>query len=423
MLVFLHGILMDANMNRRLASDLAAKGNRVILLDLPGHGLSARPQRASFHRMDTYAGHVVALLDHLGIDQAVVGGVSLGGNVSLLVAAQAPERVRGLVIEMPVLEWALPAAAITFVPMLLAAHYARPVVGAVAKVFRSLPRTGNGPLDSVMNMLSAEPRETAAVLHGILAGPIAPTVDQRAAMDVPALVIGHKVDHVHPFHDAQQLARRLPQGQLIQASSVLELRVHPERLTEEINGLLDTAWARPGDRPAGPAEPGRTATAASRRRALAAATPTAPCRDDRPRATVGRVGPTGPPASDGQPPDELRRAARSAGAVAARSSSSTGWSGPVGACRASSVRPSSRSSEDRSSMTSIAVAGTGPTTCIPPPLTEELRPHRWRPSDGDRTGCHDPPGPRSQGWPPRSARRSPGHLRGSSVERYRGRRT
>ena len=252
-LVFLHGILMDANMNRRLASDLAAKGNRVILLDLPGHGLSARPQRASFHRMDTYADHVVALLDHLGIDEAVVGGVSLGGNVSLLVAAQAPERVRGLVIEMPVLEWALPAAAITFVPMLLATHFARPVVGAVAKVFRSLPRSGNGPLDSIMNMLSAEPRETAAVLHGILAGPIAPTVDQRAAMEIPALVIGHKVDHVHPFHDAQQLARRLPQGQLIQASSVLELRVHPERLTEEINGLLDTAWKTPakGRRKAG----------------------------------------------------------------------------------------------------------------------------------------------------------------------------
>ncbi len=247
-LVFLHGILMDANMNRRLASDLAAKGNRVILLDLPGHGLSARPLRASFHRMDTYADHVVALLDHLGIDEAVIGGVSLGGNVSLLVAAQAPERVRGLVIEMPVLEWALPAAAITFVPMLLAAHFARPVVAGVAKVFRSIPRSGNGPLDSVMNMLSAEPQETAAVLHGILAGPIAPTVDQRAAMDVPALVIGHKVDHVHPFHDAQQLARRLPQGQLIQASSMLELRVHPDRLTEEINRHLDLVWGRPTGR-------------------------------------------------------------------------------------------------------------------------------------------------------------------------------
>jgi hypothetical protein len=86
--------------------------------------------------------------------------------------------------------------------MLLAAHFAQPVVGRVAKVFRSLPRTGNGPLDSVMNMHSAEPRETASVLHGILAGPIAPTMDQRAAMDIPALVIGHKVDNVYPFHDA-----------------------------------------------------------------------------------------------------------------------------------------------------------------------------------------------------------------------------
>ena len=50
------------------------------------------------------------------------------------------------------------------------------------------------------------------MLHGILAGPIAPTVDQRAAMDMPALVIGHQVDRIHPFHDAEQLARRLPEA-------------------------------------------------------------------------------------------------------------------------------------------------------------------------------------------------------------------
>ena len=113
-LVFMHGILMDSNMNRRLATDLAARGFRVVLLDLPGHGLSEKPKRASFHRMDTYAEHVVRLMDHLGLATAAVGGVSLGGNVSLLVAAMAPERVQALVIEMPVLEWAVPAAAITF---------------------------------------------------------------------------------------------------------------------------------------------------------------------------------------------------------------------------------------------------------------------------------------------------------------------
>jgi pimeloyl-ACP methyl ester carboxylesterase len=244
-LVFMHGILMDSNMNRRLANDLAATGHRVILLDLPGHGLSDKPKRASFHRMDTYAHHVVSLLDHLGIDQAVIGGVSLGANVSLLVAAQDPERVKGMVIEMPVLEWAVPAAAITFVPMLLAVHFARPLVSRTSAVFRRLPRTGIGPVDSAMNTLSNDPQETAAVLHGILAGPIAPTVDQRAAMDVPTLVIGHRVDRIHPFHDAEQLVRRLPNGRLVQATSVLELRMHPERLTGEIGQFLDDVWDPP----------------------------------------------------------------------------------------------------------------------------------------------------------------------------------
>jgi pimeloyl-ACP methyl ester carboxylesterase len=244
-LVFMHGILMDSNMNRRLANDLAGRGNRVVLLDLPGHGLSEKPKRASFHRMDTYAEHVVALLDHLGVDRAVIGGVSLGGNVSLLVAALAPERVQGLVIEMPVLEWAVPAAAITFIPMLLAVHFARPLVRRAASVLGRLPRTGNGPVDSILNSLSNDPTEVAAVLHGILAGPVAPTVDQRAAMEMPALVVGHEVDRLHPFHDAEQLARRLPNGRLVQANSVLELRMRPDRLTDEIARFLDQAWLPP----------------------------------------------------------------------------------------------------------------------------------------------------------------------------------
>ena len=72
-------------------------------------------------------------------------------------------------------------------------------------------------------------------------------------MDIPALVIGHQVDRIHPFHDAEQLARRLPRGQLVQANSVLELRVHPERLTGQIAKFLDEAWDRRprGDRRVG----------------------------------------------------------------------------------------------------------------------------------------------------------------------------
>lgn len=241
--VLLHGILLDRRMNRRLAADLAERGFKVVLLDLPGHGLSDKPRHASAHRMDSYAGHVIALLDHLGVDQAVVGGVSLGANVTLQVAVKAPERVRGLVVEMPVLEWATPGAALVFLPMLLGVHYAAPVVRLVARLARRLPATNIGALDSFVGVLTFEPEEAAAVLHGMLVGPITPTYEERRAISAPTLVLGHKIDFIHPFTDADHLTRQLPDARLVEAHSVVELRVTPERLTDEIADFLDTVYA------------------------------------------------------------------------------------------------------------------------------------------------------------------------------------
>lgn len=241
--VLLHGILLDSQMNRRLAADLAEQGFRVVLLDLPGHGSSDRPRHASAHRMDSYARHVVALLDHLGVDRAVVGGVSLGANVTLQVAVQAPERVRALVVEMPVLEWAVPGAALVFLPLLLGVHYAAPIVRLVAKLARRVPSTSIGALDSLVCTLRSEPEEAAAVLHGMLVGPITPTYEQRHAVDVPALVIGHKIDFIHPFTDADHLTRQLPNARLLEARSIVELRTMPARLTDQIADFLREVYA------------------------------------------------------------------------------------------------------------------------------------------------------------------------------------
>jgi pimeloyl-ACP methyl ester carboxylesterase len=241
-LVFLHGLLLDAQMNRRLADDLAEKGHRVVLLELPGHGRSDKPRHASAHRMDSYARYVVALLDELSLLEAVIGGVSLGANVSLQVAVRYPDRVRALVVEMPVLEWAVPAAAMIFLPLLLGVHYAAPGARAVASIARRLPRTRIGALDSFVGTLKLDPAESAAVLHGMLVGPITPTYEERKLIDVPVLVIGHKSDIVHPFTDADHLTRQLPQARLLQARSIFELRVTPERLTRHIGEFLDEAW-------------------------------------------------------------------------------------------------------------------------------------------------------------------------------------
>jgi len=242
-LVWLHGLLLDANLSRGLARTLAAQGNRVVLLDLLGHGRSEKPRHAGVHRMDLYAEQVLHLLDDLGVDQAVLGGVSLGTNVSLFATVRAPERVRGLILEMPVLESAVPAAALVFLPLLLEVHYARAPLRWVSWAASRLSPSRFGPLGSFISAAASGPDEIAAVLHGVLVGPIAPTVEQRRAITAPALVLGHGIDLIHSFTDAQRLARQLPDARLIRTRTFAELWVRPARLTAEISEFLDRVWA------------------------------------------------------------------------------------------------------------------------------------------------------------------------------------
>lgn len=256
LLVYLHGLLLDADLNRGIASALAERGNRVVLLDLLGHGRSDRPVHASAYRIDSYAEQVFALLDELEVDSATLGGLSLGANVSLFAAAQQPHRVRGMVLEMPVMEWAVPAAALTFVPMLLAAHYGKPLLRATSSLLRRAPRSGWGPLDSVLGAGSLEPEVMSAILHGVLVGPVVPTMEQRRAITAPSLVLAHTNDLIHPFNDARNLADQIVDCRLVRARSPLELRLRPHRLTVEISDFLEDVWVdgEPADlagRPAG----------------------------------------------------------------------------------------------------------------------------------------------------------------------------
>jgi pimeloyl-ACP methyl ester carboxylesterase len=112
--VLLHGLLLSQRMHEPLARALAERGNRVVTLDLLGHGQSERPPDMWRYSMGIFAHEVVGLLDHLEVDEAVVGGTSLGANVTLEVAALAPARLRGMVVEMPVLDNALLACAVAF---------------------------------------------------------------------------------------------------------------------------------------------------------------------------------------------------------------------------------------------------------------------------------------------------------------------
>ncbi len=245
-LILLHGLLLSQEMHRPLAEALAARGNRVITVDLLGHGASDRPRDMWRYSMASYGKQVVALMDHLKLEQAVVMGTSLGANAALEVASAHPERLRGLVIEMPVLDNGLLGSALTFTPLLVALTFGEPAMKLVSRVTRAVPRRilphyGNVLLDLVRQ----EPGPGGALLQGLFFGRIAPPRAERATFQTPALVLGHPRDPVHPFSDAGMLAQEMPNARLLEANSLVELRVQPKRLTEEIASFLDEMWAPP----------------------------------------------------------------------------------------------------------------------------------------------------------------------------------
>ena len=239
--VLVHGLLLSQRMHAELAKALAERGNRVVTIDLLGHGKSDRPPDMWRYSMTTFGAEVIALLDHLEVDEAVVLGTSLGANTALECASLAPERLRGMVIEMPVLDNALLGCAIAFAPLLLALTFGEPVMRLLSVGARAIPRLP-GLLDIGLDTIRQDPKPSAAVLQGLFFGRTAPHRTERRTFETPALVIGHTRDPVHPFSDADMLVAELPNARLVKARSIIELRVAPERLTGEIAAFVDECW-------------------------------------------------------------------------------------------------------------------------------------------------------------------------------------
>ena len=242
--VLLHGQLMPRRMHQPLARALAGEGLHVVTLDLLGHGRSDRPADPLVYSMSAFAEQVVALLDHLGAERAVVGGTSLGANVSLEVAADAPDRVKGLIIEMPVLDNALEAGIVAFVPLMFAARFAPFTVNGLRMLTRPVPR-GLVPFWAGIALDTMDQRadSVAAILHGIIFGRIAPSSRQRRRITAPALVVGHTADPIHPFADSRMLSRELANAEFVRARSVLEWRFWPERLNRAAAEFALDCWA------------------------------------------------------------------------------------------------------------------------------------------------------------------------------------
>ena len=141
------------------------------------------------------------------------------------------------------LDNAVEAGILAFAPLLFAARFLPFTVNGVRLVTRPIPR-GIVPFWAgiALDTLDQRADSVAAVVHGLFFGRLAPSSKQRRAIAAPALIVGHPADPIHPAADAAMLAEEMPDATFVQARSVFEWRVRPDRLNQAATEFALGCW-------------------------------------------------------------------------------------------------------------------------------------------------------------------------------------
>ena len=95
-ILMIHGFTNHGLVWAQQIADLIHAGYRVVMPDLAGHGLSEVAAQPT--TVDELAQDMLALLDHIGEDRAIACGLSLGGMVAQILAADHPTRINALIV-------------------------------------------------------------------------------------------------------------------------------------------------------------------------------------------------------------------------------------------------------------------------------------------------------------------------------------
>jgi pimeloyl-ACP methyl ester carboxylesterase len=225
-LLLLHG---RGNAGAMFAPILArlAEHRRALTLDLPGWGLSAKPEftgRTAQDAVSWWAGAVIAYLDSQGIEAVDLLGHSLGGLTALVVALEHPERVRRLILVDSAglgtqVQWDV-RLYFSIVPERLHARLGPAFTRSILKRNHAPPEDLTGPrfdfTHAIMSQLDVLPSGARAFSRYFnLSGVHLTLADRVKELGMPVLLLWGAQDFVTRYDDALVAARHLRDGQLV----------------------------------------------------------------------------------------------------------------------------------------------------------------------------------------------------------------
>lgn len=232
----LHGL--GGNLNQPLGLLDQVPGLQIISLDFRGHGQTLTDCSPAQVSMKVFAEDAIALLDFLEIEEAIIGGISLGAAIALKMALLQPSRFSGMVLIRPAwLDKALPPNLKPFVQIsqLIQVHDLETAEDLFynTKELQIIKEFYPNAAASLLGQFSRPQAAENPILLDLLPKdkPIG-SLEELSALKHPSLVVATKHDPLHPYDFGEKLGEMLPKGKFVECTSrYVNARKHQEEVT------------------------------------------------------------------------------------------------------------------------------------------------------------------------------------------------
>ena len=214
-MMLIHGYPLNSGLFRDNASALAEAGYMVVTPDLRGFGQSEAP--TAIASIETYAADMLAVMDELELEQAIVLGMSMGGWTLFEMVDRAPERFTGLICNDTA---AIPAVVAEANLWLGTGEQARQegVASLVPFLIKDMltgdTRTNNPELVEYLSGVIEEASVNGASGGGVALAFREDNTDVYSTITVPTLILFGLEDTLTPVSLAQNMADAIPNSTL-----------------------------------------------------------------------------------------------------------------------------------------------------------------------------------------------------------------
>jgi 3-oxoadipate enol-lactonase len=244
-LILAHGLMGSIDVMDALGEnpESLSRPFRLINYDARGHGRSSHTPDPADYSWYALAEDLLALLRHLGIERAHVGGGSMGAGTSLVFALDHPEMVDRLVLiaPPPLGEDMGPVQRmfLAFAAIIEAQGLEKAVEVAMAMPqFQALREANPQEFEWIRGwLLSQNPRAVVPAIRGLLGGPPLPE-ERFGEIGARTLVVTHPDDDIHPLASGRRLQESIPDCHLVVAPTMTYYRENPQELADIIEGFL-----------------------------------------------------------------------------------------------------------------------------------------------------------------------------------------